>query len=112
MGEGTAGGALPLAGDIIAASAALAGFILVYLSALATGYATFPREARNAVRASYRTRAWFAFAGILFSVSASATATLAKFNASPLVAGISLFLFALTLFWAILSAAFLALEIE
>ena len=112
MGEGAQGGVLPLAGDIVAASAALAGFILVYLSALASGYASFPRTDRGSVRSSFRTRAWFAFAGIFFSVSACATGAISKWQASPLVAGISLFLFLVTLFWAILSAAFLALEIE
>jgi hypothetical protein len=81
MGDELSGGALPLAGDIIAASAALAGFILVYLSALATGYASFDRAARNAVRASFRIRAWFAFAGILSSVSACATGAIAKWEA-------------------------------
>jgi uncharacterized membrane protein len=78
MVEGAAGGVLPLAGDIVAASAALAGFILVYLSALATAYANFDRAARNAVRDSFRSRAWFAFIGILLSVLARACLQLSR----------------------------------
>lgn len=112
MGEATSGGVLPLAGDIIAAGAALAGFILVYLSALATAYAGYPRQDRNAVRGSFQSRGWFAFIGILFCVSACAVAAFAKWEASSTAAGFALFLFLLAIFWAALSAFLLVLEIE
>ena len=112
MGEGASGGVLPLTGDIVAASAALAGFILVYLSAIATGYASFDRTARAAVRGSFRSRAWFAFIGIFLSVLASGVAALAKWQGSTFIAGVSLLLFAVALFWAVVSAALIALEIE
>jgi hypothetical protein len=54
-GEGSSGGVLPLAGDIVAAAAALAGFILVYLSALApatpilTGWHVLPFAVHSGV---------------------------------------------------------------
>ncbi|APG11491.1 hypothetical protein BKD09_24465 [Bradyrhizobium japonicum] len=112
MGEGAVGGVLALAGDIIAASAALAGFILVYLSALATAYAGFPRADRRAVRASFQWRGWFAFIGILFCAAACATAALAKWMGSSVGAGFALLFFGLAIFWAALSALLLVLEIE
>jgi hypothetical protein len=73
--------------------AALAGFILVYLGALATAFAGFPKEDRRAVRPSSRYRAWFALIGILFCVFACGFAALAKWQASDVVAGFSLFSF-------------------
>src|SRR5215831_16166280 len=99
MGEGTAGGVLPLAGDVMAASAALAGFILVYLSALATAYAGYDVTDRKAVLSSFRQRAWFAVGGIIFSIAACTFGTLAKWFASTTLAGWSLFFLFATLFW-------------
>jgi hypothetical protein len=84
---------LPLAGDIIAASAALAGFLLVYLGAVANGYAGFTKLEQGSVRGSFQSRAWFAAVGIIFSISACGTAALAKWQASTFTAGISLLLF-------------------
>jgi hypothetical protein len=61
---------------------------------------------------SFRSRAWFAFIGIFLSVLACWTAALAKWQASTFIAGVSLLLFAIALFWAVVSAALIALEIE
>jgi hypothetical protein len=112
MGEAESGGVLPLAGDIVAASAALAGLLIVYLGGLSASYASFPRTAQASVRGSFQSRAWFAFFGVLFSIFACSCAALAKWQASPFVAGIALIFFAATLFWSVLSAAFIALEIK
>jgi hypothetical protein len=111
MGEAEAGGVLPLAGDIVAASAALAGLLIVYLGGVASEYASFAKTAQASVRGSFQSRAWFAVGGVLFSVFACGSAALAKWQASPLVAGVSLFLFACTLFWSALSAVFIALRL-
>jgi hypothetical protein len=105
MGEVATGGVLPLAGDIVAASAALAGFLLVYLGGLATDYAGFTPLEKASVRGSFQSRAWFAALAIIFSLSACSTAALAKWQAWDFVAGISLLLFAITLFLSALSAA-------
>jgi hypothetical protein len=112
MGEAEPGGVLPLAGDIIAASAALAGLLIVYLGGVASEYATFSRTAQASVRGSFQSRAWFAVIGVFFSIFACGSAALAKWQASPLVAGVSLFLFACTLFFSLLSALFIALEVK
>jgi hypothetical protein len=112
MGTEASSGALGLAGDVIAASAALAGLILVYLGAVASGYASFEKTQQGSVRASFQRRAWFAVVGILFSVAACGSAALAKWLANACVAGASLVLFALTLFWAALSAILIALEVK
>jgi Na+/proline symporter len=59
-----------VAGDIVAAGSAAAGLILVYVGALSTGYSTFTAQERRSVKRSYRTRAWFALAGlVLFLIS-------------------------------------------
>jgi hypothetical protein len=112
MGEAATVGVLPLAGDIVAASATLAGFLLVYLGGVATEYSSFSPIAKARVRGSFQSRAWFAAFAIIFSLSACSAAALAKWQAWDLVAGISLILFAITLFLSILSAVFMALEIK
>jgi hypothetical protein len=112
MGEGASGGVLPLAGDIVAASAALAGLLIVYLGGVAGEYAAFTKTAQASVRGSFQSRAWFAVLGVVFSIFACGSAALAKWQASPLVAGVSLVLFACTLFWSALSAVLIALEVK
>jgi hypothetical protein len=112
MEEVAQGGVLPLAGDIIAASAALAGLIIVYLGGIATEYSSFARTAQASVRGSFQSRAWFAVAGVIFSVIACGLAALAKWQASPFVAGAALLFFSITLFWSALSAIFIALEVK
>jgi hypothetical protein len=112
MGEGTTGGVLPLAGDIVAASAGLAGFLLVYLGSAAGGYASFEKTQQGSVRGAFQRRAWFAVVGILFSVAACGSAAVAKWLANACVAGASLALFGITLLWAALSAVLIAFEIK
>jgi hypothetical protein len=112
MGEAAVGGVLPLAGDIVAASATLAGLLLVYLGGLSTEYASFTPVEKASVRGSFRSRAWFAAIAIIFSISACSAGALAKWQAWDFVAGVSLLLFAITLFLSALSAVFMALEIE
>jgi hypothetical protein len=58
-------GLLSLTGDVIAAGAALAGLILVYLGSVATGYAGYERTQQGTVRASFQRRAWFGVVGVV-----------------------------------------------
>jgi hypothetical protein len=59
-----------VADQVLAAGAALAGLLLVFLSNALAGYAGYSRTAQNAVRAQFRRRGWlafFAFASALIS---------------------------------------------
>jgi hypothetical protein len=111
-GEATSGGVLPLGGDIIAAGAALAGLILVYLGAVANEYASFPATDQGAVLPTFRRRAWFAALGIIFSISASGIALLGKWLANTCLTGFAVILLALALVWAVVIAILLAAEIR
>jgi hypothetical protein len=110
MEHGT--GVLGLTGDVIAAGAALAGLILVYLGSVATGYATFERTQQGAVRASFQRRAWFGVVGVVLAIAASGTAVLGKWLSHVCVAGSSVILLALALIWVVVTAVLIALEVK
>jgi hypothetical protein len=62
--------AVEVAGDIVAASSAIAGLILVYVGSLTASFGTYQPQERRTVLPSYRRRAWFAFIGLtLFLLS-------------------------------------------
>jgi hypothetical protein len=50
-----------VADQVLAAGAALAGLLLVFLSNALAGYGGYERTAQNAVRAEFRRRGWLAF---------------------------------------------------
>lgn len=112
MGESAGGGILTLGGDVIAASAALAGLILVYLGAVANEYARFPTTDQGAVRSVFMRRAWFAALGIVFSISASGVAVLGKWLTNNCLVGAAVILLALALVWSAVIAVLLAAEIR
>jgi hypothetical protein len=53
--------AVEVSGDVVSASTALAGLILVFLGATSTSYDSYQATERGAVRSRYQRRAWFAF---------------------------------------------------
>jgi hypothetical protein len=110
MGEG-AQGILNLTADVIAAGTALAGLILVYLGSVVAGYERFEKPQQPSVRPTYKRRAWFAVAGIVFSIGASGTAVLGKWLANVDLAGASVVILALALIWALITAFLIASEV-
>jgi hypothetical protein len=111
MGEG-ASGALSLAGDVIAGGVTLAGLILVYLGSVTAGFATFDRTSQGTVRAAYQRKAWLAVVGILFGLSASGLAVIAKWQSASCAATFSIWLLIIALGWAALTAILSALEVR
>jgi hypothetical protein len=71
-------GVIEVGGDISAASAALAGLLLVFLGALAVAFEGFQPQERNPVRGRYQRRAWLAFVGFLFAIVATAAGIAGK----------------------------------
>lgn len=110
--EENAGGALGLAGDVIAGGVTLAGLILVYLGSVTAGFSSFARTQQGSIRAAYQRKAWFAVIGILFGLSASCLALVAKWQAGTWIAGLSAWLLIVALGWAALTAILSALEIQ
>jgi hypothetical protein len=109
--EGAAG-VLSLTGDVIAAGAALAGLILVYLGSVATGYAGFDPAAHRTVRASFQRRAWFGVVGVVLAITASGAALFGKWLSNICLAGTSVVLLALALIWVVATAVLIALEVK
>jgi hypothetical protein len=105
-------GVLGLTGDVIAAGAALAGLILVYLGSVATGYAGFERTQQGAVRVSFQRRAWFGVVGVILAIAASGTAILGKWLSHVCLGGSSVILLALALIWVVGTAVLMALEVK
>lgn len=65
-------------GDIAAASTALGGLLLVFIGAIAAGYASYDAEAQDVVRGRFRTRAWAGFTGFFLALLAAGSALVGK----------------------------------
>src|SRR5256885_1638039 len=73
-------GALSVAGDVAAASVALAGLILVYLGSISASFDSYEKREQVAVLGKYQRRAWFAFVGFVLSLIAAALAIVSKWQ--------------------------------
>jgi len=77
-----------------------------YLGAMAASYSAYDAASQSDVRIFYRRRAWWAFSGIVISLTAAALGLIAKSTESLCVAvGAAALLFAAFL-WAIITALF------
>jgi len=101
-----------IGGDVVAAGAAVAGLMLVYMGALSGSFGGFQGREKATVLPSYRRRIWFAFAGLTLNATAIPFGLAAKALdcESPLWA--SLVLLILGLGWLIAVAVLSALEIK
>lgn len=70
--------ATEIAGDVVTASTALAGLILVFLGATSTSYDAYEATERGAVRNRYQRRAWFAFTGLVLALASVLLALIGK----------------------------------
>ena len=104
--------AVEVSGDVITASTALAGLILVYLGATSTSYDSYEATERGAVRGRYQRRAWFAFTGFALALTSVLLALIGKWLHQDCAALAALVLFAVALFWALLAALFSVREIR
>lgn len=104
--------AVSVAGEVASAGAALAGLILVFLGAIATGFDSFQKQEQNAVKARYQRRAWFAFVGFVLSLLAVALALGGKWLGSPCAALGAVVLLAVALGWVFVAALGIVREIK
>lgn len=63
-----------IADQILTASTALAGLILVSIGAAATSYESYDAESKVVVKARYQRRGWFAFVGFALSLFSALSA--------------------------------------
>ena len=99
-------------GDVVAAAAALAGFILVYLGAVATSFATFDAVQQSSVRAAFRRRAWFSFAGISLALATVFFAILGKLSESKWESNLAICFLALTLLASLVIALLATMDVK
>jgi hypothetical protein len=80
---------IEIAGEVVTASTALAGFILVYLGGLHGSYSHLHADQRSQVKAGFQRRAWFAFVGITASLTAAVLGIAGEWLDSKIVADMS-----------------------
>ena len=102
---------IDLGSDVVAGASAFAGLVLVYLGAIVTSYGSYDPVQAEAVRASFRWRAWFATIGIAISALAVVSAVFAKWLKLEWLGDASVVCFVLATFWVVAVAVLTAREI-
>jgi hypothetical protein len=62
--------ATEIGGDVVAAGAAIAGLMLVYMGALSASFSRYRATEKRTVQRSFARRMWFAFGGLALNVAA------------------------------------------
>lgn len=101
-----------IAGDVASSSGTLAGLILVYIGALATGFGAFEATERRSVAGSYQRRAWFAYVGFVLFLISVALAVLGKWLAVDGMAVGALALLIVGLAWVLVTATLTVMDIK
>ena len=104
--------AVEIAGDIVAAGAAVSGLILVYIGGLSASFATFQPQEKKSVRDSFLRRAWFAFVGLVLFLLAVTLALFGKWLSIPCMVVASLILLIVAFVWVLATAVLTVLEIK
>lgn len=103
---------LDLMDDIVTASTALAGLILVFMGAIVTAYEAYSSVEQQHVKARYWRRACFSLVGLILALATCVLSLVAKgLNAAP-IALITLVLFACTLISVLFTSCFYVREIR
>jgi hypothetical protein len=105
-------GALSVAGDVTAASVALAGLILVYLGALSATFDSYQKTEKVTVRSKFQQRAWFAYIGFVLALLSSALAVVGKWLAITCAAQAAVIILLLALIWVLIAAGFVVMDIK
>ena len=105
-------GALEVAGDIAAASTALAGLLLVFLGAVANSFDSFDPVSQPAVLGKYQRRGWLVFTGFVMSLIAASASLTGKWVSSPTLVIISAAALGLSLLVILVAALLTAKDIS
>jgi hypothetical protein len=105
--------AIEVSGDLLAAATALGGLVLVFLGSTYTSYESYPSMMRDAkVRARFRRRAWFGFAGFVLALLSALFALLGKWIHLEWCSFTGLALFIAALCWVLASALMSVRDIQ
>ncbi|TPW35162.1 hypothetical protein [Oecophyllibacter saccharovorans] len=103
---------LDLMDDLVTASTALAGLILVFMGAIVSAYEAYAPADQEKVKARYWQRACFSLTGLIMALASCVTALVAKGLNSPWLALLTLILFAFTLITVLVTSCFYVREIR
>jgi sterol desaturase/sphingolipid hydroxylase (fatty acid hydroxylase superfamily) len=98
--------------DVVAAGAAVAGLMLVYMGALSNEYGSYDATQQDSVRGRFRWRMWFAFVGLLPNAISIPFGLAAKALENACALWAALILLAVGLTWLVAVAVMTALEIN
>lgn len=104
--------ALAISGELVSASAAVAGLILVFLGFQVSSFASYQKQEQRAVLGHFRPRAWLAFAGFVFSLISTTLALVGKWLGIECLAFSAMLFFALTLIMVFIAAVLAVREIR
>lgn len=92
---------LEVAADVVVAGTALAGFILIYLGALVTGFGSYQPQEQRSVRGKFLGRAWLAFVGFVLGSLAAALAVIGKWQSIDCAVNVSVWFLLAAFAWTI-----------
>jgi pilus assembly protein TadC len=103
---------LDIGGDIAGAGAALAGLLLVFMGSIATGFDSYEKTEKNAVRRKFQRRVWFAFIGFALAIMAAFLALLGMWLQFECAVFVALVLLFVSFGWVIAAALRAALDVK
>jgi quinol-cytochrome oxidoreductase complex cytochrome b subunit len=103
---------LNIGGDVAAASAALAGLILVYIGSVTASFSSFQPTEKRTVLASHRRRVWFAFVGFALFLSCVVLSLLGKWLAIGCMVIAGFILLVIAMVFLLATAILTVLEIK
>jgi hypothetical protein len=86
-----------IADELLTASTALAGLILVFVGNAVSGWDSYGAQQQHAVRRKYQRRGWFGFSGFAAALGSAVLALLYNWAAVPCVIFVSAGLFVISL---------------
>jgi hypothetical protein len=101
-----------IADQVLTASTALAGLLLVVLGAVTSSYESYSPQFRPDVRGRFLRRGWFAFAGFAVSLLSALSALAYYWHESTYLIGASAALLVLGLIIALLAALISVMDIR
>ena len=104
--------AVNVAGDVVAAAAAFAGLILVFLGAISNSFGSYQKTEQAAIRGRYQLRAWNSFIGFILSLLAVVLAIVGKWLTNECLAFSAALLLVLALVFVVVAALLAVREIR
>lgn len=104
--------ATEVASDLVQATGALAGLILVYIGAVVAGFDSYDAQQQKSIKGRYQLRAWLAFVGFVISLLSCCAAIFGKWLKIECLAVAAIVLAVIGFLWVIVVAVATVREIK